>query len=183
MPVRVNREEVNENPIWEPKRNTRQMVNHPSKYLGYFPVWIHWCDLRNELSLICAVPFSEMLWQCLSPGGSNCISISRAAGQGQLPAGPVSAAQGRSAFLPGHAQPHRALMSCGILVLDNPSFWVLAMRNLSGNPGNGSGILHGLQTPAQLRRGTPFLIRKFPLSKGLTLEINVWSSGGTPPSP
>lgn len=109
VPVRVNSEEVNENPVWEPKRNTRQMANHPSKHLGYFPVWIHWCDLRNELSLICAVSFAGMLWQRLSPRGSKGISISRdAAGQGQclLP-------QGTSAFLPGHTQSHRALMACG----------------------------------------------------------------------
>lgn len=55
--VRDSNGEVNKNMIWELKRNTMQMVYHPSKYLHYFPVWIHWFDLRNVFCLIYAVLF------------------------------------------------------------------------------------------------------------------------------
>lgn len=57
MAVKDSNGEVNKNVIWELKRNATQMVYHPSKYLRYFPAWIHWFDLRNALYLICALQF------------------------------------------------------------------------------------------------------------------------------
>lgn len=75
VPVRVNSEEVNKNPIWELKRNTRQMVYHPSKYLGCFPVWIHWFDRRNVPSLICAALFCRGALTTISSRDPNCVCV------------------------------------------------------------------------------------------------------------
>lgn len=162
------------------------MVYHPSKYLGYFPVWIHWFDLRNELSLLCAALFCRDAltmhlfgWFRLHFRGWGCW------GRGSSLQGQYLLPQGRSAFLLARLSLTEHKCPVGALVL---GAWIthlfpsLAMKNLSGSPEKGPGIWQGMQTPAQLRRN-PFLTRQFHLSKGLKLERNVWSNGGTPPSP
>lgn len=140
----------------------------------------------SEECAVCPLFFRDVL-AVISSRGSKWICMVRAGllrcvqeGWGLHGTGHRMPAQGISAFLPGQAQSHRAQMCCGVLVLGawitHPLPSLETVRNLSGNPGKGSGVLQELQT--QLRRRI-----QFPLSKGLKPERNVWSNGGTPSSP
>lgn len=88
VPVRVNSEEVNKNPIWELKRITRQMVYHPSKYRLFSClnplVWSEECavsSLCSSLSQRCfdnhLIPWSQLR---LRGRGWGCWGVCRRAG-------------------------------------------------------------------------------------------------------